>query len=76
MSAELSEYISSSLSDMSFITSASSWRFFAVASSAACFLRHFVRRFWNQTWKELKLKNELASSKYMVANLDDSSYDR
>ena len=24
--------------------------FLAVASSAACFLRHFVLRFWNQTW--------------------------
>jgi hypothetical protein len=24
----------------------------AVASSAACLLRHFVRLFWNQTWSE------------------------
>lgn len=32
---------------------------FAVASSAACLLRHFVRRFWNQTWRRREESEKL-----------------
>lgn len=51
LSASLSSSCSLQLSSFSPSPSPSSSCFrFAVASSAACLLRHFVRRFWNQTW--------------------------
>ena len=51
LSASLSSRGSLQLSSFSPSPSPSSSCFlFAVASSAACLLRHFVRRFWNQTW--------------------------
>lgn len=42
---------SSSLSLLPDMSAVSSCFFLAVAISAACFFRHFVRRFWNHTWK-------------------------
>ena len=42
-------------------TASVSWRFFAVAISAACFLRHLVRRFWNQTCRR-QLRHSTAHS--------------
>lgn len=60
LSASLSS--SGSLQSPSFSPSpspSSSCFLFAVASSAACLFRHFVRRFWNQTWwrQEWKIIN-------------------
>ena len=36
----------------------SSWRFLALAISAACRFRHLVRRFWNHTWTPIRQQHQ------------------
>ncbi len=53
----LSSSSSSSVSSSLLPLDSSLWRsafFLAWAISAACFFRHLVRRFWNQTWNEME----------------------